>query len=196
MTEALLCPYTDDLNWAFCNSPPQSSLPGIMLDRSCSCHPTLPRSRGAKIKLMNSCVRAGAQHPCAAALWSLNTHARTKTGSGKTWDKTKQKVPNCTPATAKQLHNSKNHYSSSLNGTAHRSVGEHGSKKLININTSILTTWGTSLTLGRNSYHGKSYSKGTENSQLPGQKQLELFAVIRLETTPGTMSFILLSHDI
>lgn len=148
MTEPLLCPYTDDLNRAFCNSPPQSCPPGIMLDRSCSCHPTLPRSRGAKIKLMNSRMQAGGTAAVCCSLVVSEHTCQDKMGSGKTWNKTKQKVPDCSLANAKQLYNSKNHYSWSLNWAHHIPWGEHGSKKLININTSILPP-GEQLSLGK-----------------------------------------------
>jgi len=52
-------------------------------------------------------------------------------------------------------------------GTTDGGIGEQGSKKLININTSVLTTPGTSSASGRNPSHGENYSKGMESSQLP-----------------------------
>lgn len=68
--------------------------------------------------------------------------------------------------------------------------------KEINQHKYIYTsTWGTAQPWEEIPPMEKATPKG-QNSQLPQQKQVELFAVMRLETTPSTASFILPSHDI
>lgn len=110
-----------------------------MLDRSCSCCPTLPTSRGGKINAMNSCVWGAGLGRSSGAPGHCVPKACTslEISLGKAQKEARQEVPKC--SLTERFHKSKNHYSWSLDSVQQVPLERSMAwRNIIIINTPIL----------------------------------------------------------